>query len=94
MASNDDSNPHASASYEAARRQRRIGWTMTLVLGVIYFTYLFSVVLAPEAMSIPIGGNLTPGLLLGVGVIFAALILATFYVVQANRNDADAARRS
>jgi hypothetical protein len=94
MASNDGSNPRASESYEAARRQRRIGWTMTLVLGVIYFTYLFSVVLAPEAMSVPIGGNLTPGLLLGAGVIFAALILATWYVAQANRNDADTARRS
>ena len=94
MASNDDSNPHASASLEAARRQRRIGWTMTLILGVIYFTYLFSVVLAPESMSVPIGGNLTPGLLLGAGVIFVALILATIYVAQANRNDVDTARRS
>ena len=94
MASNDGSNPHASASLEAARRQRRIGWTMTLILGVIYFSYLFSVVLAPEAMTVPIGSNLTPGLLLGVGVIFAALLLATWYVAQANRNDADNARRS
>ena len=83
-----------SSRVSTARRQRRIGWTMTLILGVIYFTYLFSVVLAPEAMSIPIGGNLTPGLLLGAGVIFAALILATIYVAQANRNDADTARRS
>ncbi len=94
MASDDGVNPRASESHMAARRQRRIGWTLTLILGVIYFSYLFAVVLAPQAMSIPIGGNLTPGLLLGAGVIFAALILAAFYVAQANRNDADNARRS
>ena len=94
MTSNDGSMPHTSDSGQAAHRQRRIGWTMALILGLLYFGYLFAVILAPEALSGPVGGNLTPGLLLGAGVIFAALGLATYYVAQANRNDAENARRS
>ena len=94
MASMDGLQPRASGSIEAARRQRRISWTMALILAFIYFGYLFLIIFAPQAMAAFVGGNLTVGLVLGAGVIFAALILATYYVAQANRNDAGDARRS
>ncbi len=94
MASHDGSAPRASGTIQAAHRQRRIGWTLTLILVAVYLAYLLSVVLAPEAMAVPIGGNLTPGLLFGVCVILIALVLASYYVSQANRNDARNARRS
>ena len=94
MTSNDGATPHSIAARAAAHRQRRIGWTLTLLLAAVYLAYLLAVVFAPETMSTMLGANLTPGLVLGVCVIFFALALAGYYVAQANRNDIDTARRS
>ena len=92
MASIDDAG--AARSREAARRQRRIAWTLTLILAAVYLAYLLAVVLSPESMAAPVGGNLSTGLLGGAFVIFFALLLGFYYVAQANRNDIDCARRS
>ena len=94
MSSNDGAITRAAGSREAARRQRRIGWTLTLILAAVYLAYLLAVVLSPETMAAPVGGNFTTGLVGGAGVIFFALLLGFYYVAQANRNDIDNARRS
>ena len=94
MTPEDSSTLDASHSDHSARRQRRIGWTMTLIMAVLYFGYLLAVVFAPQAMAIPVSGNISAGLLLGADVIISALGLATYYVAQANRNDQEKGGRS
>lgn len=77
-----------------ARRQRRISWTLSVILAIIYLGFLALIIVAPEAMSANIGGNFTPGLALGAFAILATLLLGCYYVAQANRYDIERARRS
>ena len=94
MTANQNVAPRSSGAKSAAWRQRRIGWTLTIILSIVYLIYLFLVIRTPAAMSSDIGGNFTPGLVLGACVIFIALGLSFYYVAQANRNDSDREKRS
>jgi uncharacterized membrane protein (DUF485 family) len=89
MTANDGYARRSVGADHAARRQRRIGWTATIILSAVYLLYLFLIIVAPQAMSANIGGNVTPGLALGAGVIFVALGLSFYYVAQANRNETE-----
>ncbi len=94
MTANQNLAPQSSGAKSAAWRQRRIGWTLTIILTAIYLSYLYLVIATPASMSANIGGHFTPGLVLGACVILAALGLSFYYVAQANRNDSDREKRS
>jgi len=71
----------------------RVGWKMTALLCLVYIAYLVAVMVWPAAMSVNIGGNLTPGLALGAGVVLWGLALCFYYVSKANALDAEQGRR-
>jgi len=69
---------------ELERVRGRLGWTLTTVMLVIYFGFVFLVAFAPGLMATPVFGSVTLGFPLGLGVILSAIVLTGIYVVRAN----------
>jgi uncharacterized membrane protein (DUF485 family) len=63
-----------------------LAWTLTVLVLVIYFGFILSVAFAPEFITRPISATsvIPVGLLLGVGVIVASVVLTGIYVYKAN----------
>jgi uncharacterized membrane protein (DUF485 family) len=69
---------------ELERTRGRLGWTLTAIMLVIYFGFIFLVAFAPGLMATPVFGIMTLGFPLGLFVILSAIALTGFYVVRAN----------
>ena len=77
------SNP----AYRQLIKQRdSLSWLLTACVLVLYFGFVLMVALAPEILTAPIAeGSVIPmGILMGVGVIVASIILTAIYVRRAN----------
>lgn len=62
----------------------RFGWTLAIVMLVIYYAFILLVAFAPNLMAMPVIGPVTLGFPLGLGVILSAVILTGVYVFRAN----------
>jgi uncharacterized membrane protein (DUF485 family) len=69
---------------ELERTRGRLGWTLTAIMLVIYFGFIFLVAFAPGLMATPVFGIMTLGFPLGLFVILSAIALTAFYVIRAN----------
>jgi uncharacterized membrane protein (DUF485 family) len=69
---------------ELERTRGRLGWTLTAIMLVIYFGFVFLVAFAPALMATPVYGSMTLGFPLGLGVIVSAIALTGIYVLRAN----------
>lgn len=69
---------------ELERTRGRLGWTLTAIMLVIYFGFIFLVAFAPKLMAMPVFGIITLGFPLGLFVILSAIALTGFYVIRAN----------
>ncbi len=71
---------------ELDKKRGRLSWTLTILMLLIYFSYIFMVGFTPEFISQPILNDsvISLALPLGVGVILSAIILTGIYVWQAN----------
>ncbi len=79
------SRPQDSADFrELVRTRGALGWTLTAIMLVVYFGFVFMVAFAPKLMATPVIGNITLGFPLGLGVIVLAIALTGFYVLRAN----------
>ena len=67
-----------------SRQRGAFAWTLTAIMLVVYFGFIFLVAFAPEIASRPVGGGITLGLVLGLGVIVSAIVLTGVYVTRAN----------
>ncbi len=72
------------AFQELERTRGRLGWTLTVLILVIYFGFVLLVAFAPKLMSTPVAGTMTLGFPLGLGVIISAIVLTGIYVLRAN----------
>ncbi len=73
------------AFQELARKRSSFGWTLAVVMFVIYMTFIFLVAFDHALVAEPIGsGTLTLAFPLGLGVIVIAIVLTGVYVVRAN----------
>ena len=72
-------------NYIRLSQTRKIfGWTLSIIMLVIYYGFIALVAFAPSVIGIKIGGSITFGLILGVAVILSAIILTGIYVWRAN----------
>ncbi len=79
------SNLQDSADFrELVRTRGALGWTLTAIMLVAYFGFVFLVAFAPKLMATPVIGSITLGFPLGLGVIVLAVALTGFYVLRAN----------
>jgi uncharacterized membrane protein (DUF485 family) len=70
---------------ELIRRRSSLGWTLALIMLVIYFGFILLVAYAPKFLGTPLGtGVTTVGLPIGLLVIVAAFLLTGIYVFKAN----------
>ncbi len=71
---------------ELARSRSSFGWTLTVVMLVIYYGFILLVAYDKPLLAEKIGSGETTsvGILVGLGVIIAAFLLTLIYVVRAN----------
>ena len=70
---------------ELVRRRSSLGWTLSLIMLVIYFGFILLVAYAPKFLGTPIGtGVTTIGIPIGLSVIVLAFVLTRIYVRKAN----------
>jgi uncharacterized membrane protein (DUF485 family) len=60
------------------------GWTLSIIMLVIYYGFIALVAFAPSVIAIKIAGTITLGIILGLAIILAAILLTGIYVMRAN----------
>ncbi|MBY0258803.1 DUF485 domain-containing protein [Methylobacterium sp.] len=70
---------------ELVHERTRFGWTLTIIMLVIYFGFIGLIAFDKALLAVKIGGGTASlGLVLGVAVIVLAFILTGIYVQRAN----------
>ncbi|WP_395666815.1 DUF485 domain-containing protein [Methylocella sp.] len=70
---------------ELVRRRSSFGWTLSIIMLVIYIGYILLIAYAPHFLGTRIGDSvITIGIPIGVAVILSAFILVGVYVGRAN----------
>jgi uncharacterized membrane protein (DUF485 family) len=70
---------------ELVRRRSSFGWTLSLIMLVIYFGFILLVAYAPKFLGMRLGtGVTTIGIPIGLFVIASAFVLTGIYVSKAN----------
>jgi uncharacterized membrane protein (DUF485 family) len=64
--------------------RKSFGWTLAIITLVIYYGFIALVAFAPSVIAIPVAGSITVGLILGVAIIIASIVLTGIYVARAN----------
>jgi uncharacterized membrane protein (DUF485 family) len=70
---------------ELVRKKSRLGWSLSIIMLVIYFGYIYLVSYHPAFVHQSLsGGATTIGIPLGISVIVSAFVLCGIYVWCAN----------
>ena len=75
-----------NANFQSLVRERTsFGWTLTIVMLVIYFGFILLVAFGKGFLATKIGGGVTSiGIIIGVAVIISAFVLTGIYTQRAN----------
>ncbi len=75
----------ADPNYQKLVSERKsFGWTLAIITLVIYYGFIAVVAFAPEIISIKVAGDITLGIIIGVAIILASILLTGIYVMRAN----------
>ena len=76
----------ANPKYHELRRKRNaFGWTLTVLMLVVYFGYIALIAFNKPFLAQPIGNGVTTlGIPIGLGVIVFTIAITGFYVRRAN----------
>jgi uncharacterized membrane protein (DUF485 family) len=87
MAALDYETIRRNPKYRQLVRQRSIfGWTLTIVMLIIYFGFILLIGYDPKFLGTRMGDSvMTVGLPIGLFVIVSAFLLVAVYVARANR---------
>lgn len=67
------------------RARNRFGWTLTLLMLVVYYGYISLIAFNKSLLAQPLGtGVTTLGVPLGMGVIIFTVVITGIYVARAN----------
>ena len=66
------------------KERKSFGWTLTIIMLVLYYGYIALVAFDPTVIAAKVSGSITVGIVLGVALILAAIILTGIYVLRAN----------
>jgi uncharacterized membrane protein (DUF485 family) len=59
-------------------------WMLSIIMLVIYYGFIALVAFAPTVIAVKLFGSITIGLVLGLAIILAAIVLTGVYVLRAN----------
>jgi uncharacterized membrane protein (DUF485 family) len=76
----------ANPKYHELRRKRNtFGWTLTIIMMVVYYGYIALIAFNKPFLAQPIGAGVTSlGVPIGMGVIIFTIIITGIYVRRAN----------
>lgn len=76
----------ANPKYHELRRKRNaLGWTLTILMLVVYFGYIALIAFNKPFLAQPIGNGVTTlGIPIGLGVIIFTIVITGIYVRRAN----------
>jgi uncharacterized membrane protein (DUF485 family) len=70
---------------DLVRRRRRLAWTLSAIMLVVYFGYVLLIAFDKALLARPISGGVTSlGIPIGFGIILLGIALTAFYVRRAN----------
>lgn len=64
--------------------RKSLGWTLAIITLVMYYGYIAIVAFAPSLIAVPLFGSITLGIVMGVAIILASILLTGIYVIRAN----------
>jgi uncharacterized membrane protein (DUF485 family) len=64
--------------------RKSFGWTLAIITLVIYYGFIAIVAFAPSLIALKVAGDITVGIILGVAIIIASILLTGIYVMRAN----------
>jgi uncharacterized membrane protein (DUF485 family) len=64
--------------------RKSFGWTLAIITLVMYYGYIAIVAFAPSIIATTLFGSITVGIVLGVAIILASILLTGLYVWRAN----------
>ena len=66
--------------------RNRLGWTLTILMLIVYYGYIGLIAFDKELLATPIGAGVTTlGIPLGLAVIVFTIVITGIYVRRANR---------
>jgi uncharacterized membrane protein (DUF485 family) len=76
----------ANPKYHELRRKRNgFGWTLTILMLIVYFGYIALIAFNKPFLAQPIGNGVTTlGIPIGMGVIIFTIVITGLYVRRAN----------
>jgi len=64
--------------------RKSYGWTLAILMLVLYYGYIAVVAFAPASLAIKVAGVITTGLIAGFALIVISIVLTGIYVLRAN----------
>ena len=64
--------------------RRSLGWTLAIITLIMYYGYIAIVAFIPSLIATPLFGSITVGIVLGIAIILASILLTGIYVMRAN----------
>src|SRR5271154_6590281 len=64
--------------------RKSLGWTLAIITLIMYYGYIAIVAFIPSLIAAPLFGSITVGIVLGVAIILASILLTGIYVMRAN----------
>ena len=64
--------------------RKSFGWLLTIITLIIYYGFIALVAFDPSLIAVKISGTITIGIVLGVSIILASIVLTGLYVMRAN----------
>jgi uncharacterized membrane protein (DUF485 family) len=64
--------------------RKSFGWTLAIIILVIYYGFIAIVAFFPGVIATKVAGDITIGIILGVAIIVASIVLTGIYVLRAN----------
>jgi uncharacterized membrane protein (DUF485 family) len=64
--------------------RKTFGWTLAIITLVMYYGFIAIIAFAPSIISVKIFGSITIGIVLGIAIIVASILLTGIYVLRAN----------
>ena len=64
--------------------RKSLGWTLAIITLIMYYGYIAIVAFIPSLIAAPLFGSITVGIVLGIAIILASILLTGIYVLRAN----------
>jgi uncharacterized membrane protein (DUF485 family) len=64
--------------------RKSLGWTLAVITLIMYYGYIAIVAFVPSLIATLLFGSITVGIVLGVAIILASILLTGIYVLRAN----------